>query len=43
MGYAFNNAVDDRILTLMRKALDELTADGTVAELQMKYGLENIR
>jgi len=43
MGYAFNNAVDERILTLMRKALDELVADGTVAELQMKYGLEDIR
>lgn len=43
MGYAFNNKIDDRILAPMRKALNELIADGTIAQLQMKYGLEHNR
>jgi polar amino acid transport system substrate-binding protein len=43
MGYAFNNKIDDRILVPMQKALNELIADGTIAQLQMKYGLEHNR
>ena len=40
MGYAFHQSTDERILEPMRKALDELINDGTLAQLQTKYGLE---
>jgi polar amino acid transport system substrate-binding protein len=40
MGYAFHKSTDERILEPMRKALDELINDGTLAQLQTKYGLK---
>ena len=41
MGYTFHNSTDVRILEPMRKALDELTVDGTLAEIHAKYGINN--
>lgn len=40
MGYAFHQSTDERILEPMRKALEELIEDGTLAQLQAKYGLK---
>jgi polar amino acid transport system substrate-binding protein len=41
MGYAFHSTTDVRILEPMRKALDELTLDGTRAKILEKYGIES--
>jgi polar amino acid transport system substrate-binding protein len=40
MGYTFHNSTDARILEPIRKALDELIVDGTLADIQKKYGLK---
>ena len=40
MGYAFHKSTDARILEPIRKALDELIVDGTLADIQAKYGLK---
>ena len=37
MGYAFHKATDPRVLEPLRKALDELRADGTVDRIYSKY------
>jgi polar amino acid transport system substrate-binding protein len=42
MGYAFHNSTDARILESIRQALNELIANGTLAELHIKYGLKAI-
>ncbi|MFT5114540.1 MAG: polar amino acid transport system substrate-binding protein [Parasphingorhabdus sp.] len=39
MGYTFHKSTDARILEPIRKALDELIVDGTLAEIQARYGL----
>lgn len=41
MGYSFHNSTDARILEPIRKALDELIVDGTLANIQIKYGLKS--
>ena len=40
MGYSFHNSTDARILEPIRKALDELIVEGTLAEIQASYGLK---
>jgi polar amino acid transport system substrate-binding protein len=40
MGYTFHNSTNERILEPMRKALKELDIDGTLADIQAKYGLK---
>jgi polar amino acid transport system substrate-binding protein len=40
MGYAFHSSTDEQILEPMRKALKELDVDGTLAKIQIKYGLK---
>ena len=40
MGYSFHNSTDARVLEPMRKALDELIVNGTLDEIQIKYGLK---
>ena len=40
MVYAFHKSTDGRILEPIRKALDELIVDGTLADIQAKYGLK---
>ena len=37
MGYAFHKSTDCRVLEPMRKALDELRADGTITRIYGKY------
>ena len=37
MGYAFHKDTDSRVLEPMRKALDELRADGTITRIHRKY------
>jgi polar amino acid transport system substrate-binding protein len=37
MGYTFHKSTDPRILEPLRKALDELRADGTVDQIYAKY------
>jgi polar amino acid transport system substrate-binding protein len=41
MGFAFHNDTDARILEPMRKALDELIIDGTLAKILSKYSLKS--
>lgn len=38
VSYAFHKDVDDELLEAMQKALDEMKADGTHAEILKKYG-----
>jgi polar amino acid transport system substrate-binding protein len=40
MGFTFHKSTDEYILEPMRKALKELEADGTITEIQAKYGLK---
>jgi len=40
MGYAFHDSTDPRILEPIRKAIDELTVSGELAEILVKYGIE---
>jgi polar amino acid transport system substrate-binding protein len=40
MGYAFHSSTGEQILEPMRKALKELDVDGTLANIQIKYGLK---
>ena len=37
MGYTFHKSTDPRVLEPLRKALDELRADGTVDQIYAKY------
>ena len=37
MGYAFHKSTDPRVLEPLRKALDELRADGTVDRIYSSY------
>jgi polar amino acid transport system substrate-binding protein len=40
MGYAFHSSTNEQILESMRKVLKELYVDGTLARIQIKYGLK---
>ena len=40
IGYSFHHSTDARILEPIRKALDELIVDGSLAEVQNRYGLK---
>ncbi len=42
MGYTFHNSTDVKVLATISKVLDELSMDGTLVELQAKYGLEPV-
>ncbi|MEH6443265.1 MAG: transporter substrate-binding domain-containing protein [Oceanospirillaceae bacterium] len=41
MGFAFHNSTDASVLEAIRKALYELTVDGTLSDIQVKYGLKS--